>query len=87
MDPGFCSAHGGICEKVGKIEANTEHLCEQMKDQKGLLEKILVQQQAARVVLAEEKTKSRVLYWTIASAAMAAISAVMHFVVRKICGE
>jgi hypothetical protein len=87
MDPGFCSAHGGICEKVGKIDANTEHLCVQMKDHKQLLEDILHQQQTARVAQAKEETKSGLLYWGIASGAMAAISAITHFVIRKICGE
>ena len=84
--PAFCNAHGGICEKIGKIEANTEHLCEQLKSQNALLEKILSRQESARVALTEEKAKSKVLYWSIATGAVAAISAVVHLIIRKIFG-
>jgi hypothetical protein len=85
--PAYCNEHGGVCEKLGKIEANTEHQCTQLKEQKELLEKIFERQNAAQVSLTEEKAKSKVLYWGIASGAMAAISAVVHLIVRKICGE
>ncbi len=87
MAPEYCPEHGGVCEKIGRIEANTERLCEEMKESKALLEKILAQQTCARVTIAQEKVKTGILYWAIRVSGVAGVSAIVTHLYKRLCGD
>jgi len=71
MPPEFCSSHGDVCEKIGRVDANVENLCTDMKDVKEILKG-----------MTETKIKVRILWTGIGAAGLVVISVVKDQIVH-----
>ena len=86
MTPEYCPAHSELMRSLGAVEANQEQLCRDVADIKKLLEEKTKTERAEAKEQAEEKTKSKILYWGIGTAFVTLISAATHYLISKLCG-
>ena len=86
MTPEYCPAHSELMRSLGAVEANQEQLCKDVADIKRLLEERTRIEKAEAKETAEEKTRSKILYWGIGTAFVALISAATHYLISKLCG-
>ena len=86
MAPDYCPAHSELMRSLGAVEANQEQLCKDVGDIKKLLEEKAKTERAEAKEQAEEKTKSKILFWGIGTAFVALISAATHYLIGKLCG-
>ncbi len=87
MPPDFCADHGQLMRSMGAIEQAQEDQCREIKEIKALLQALTAQIQKNGKTVAEEKMKSSLLYWSLGTAGVAAISAGTHWLINKICGQ
>ncbi len=86
MAPGYCPAHSELMRSLGAVEANQEQLCRDIGEIKKLLEEKNNAERAEAKEKAEEKTKSKILYWAIGAGFVALISSATHYLINKLCG-
>ena len=86
MAPDYCPAHSELMRALGAVEANQEQLCKDVAEIKRLLEERTRIEKAEAKEQAEEKTRSKILYWGIGTAFVALISAATYYLIGKLCG-
>jgi hypothetical protein len=82
----YCPAHSELMRALGALEEGQAHLCKETSEIKRLLEEKGKAEKGEVREQAEEKTRSKILYWGIGTAFVALISAATHYLIGKLCG-
>ncbi len=87
MAPNFCDAHGPLMRTLGNLEQGQEDLCGKVDDMKEAFTKLTTELQDLKLREAKETTKANILYWAINGGFITAVSAGMHFLMKRLGGE
>lgn len=80
----FCPEHSNVMEKLGELKQGQEGLREICLEIRGKVECIGGKQTDVRIVAAQEKTKSSILYWVIGIASGGLILALINLIFKAL---
>ena len=80
----YCPAHGPLMKSFGAVEEGLKNTREDVRDIKAILERWEEEAKTEAIALAEQKTRSRIVWAGLGTAAVAGISAGMNILIKKI---